>query len=430
MRILASRRPLHLLLVLSLLSFGARALLLGDPCRAPCRSASDHVLIFDEIYYVNAARRIAGVRVPPGQPYASAPRGTDPNAEHPQLAKLIIAASIEALGDGPWAWRLGSLVMGSLAILGMFALVRAAGGGAWPALGAAALMALDNLVLVHSRIATLDVYVLAAMVWALVAYLRGRPLLAGVLIGVGACMKLVAPYALLVIVALELLRLLSARSTAGGRPALLRLGKTTAAAGAALLALLSLLDALVTPYDQSTGRRITGGAFAHLHHMVSFAAGQVSSHGPKGIASYPWQWLWDAKAIVYLNIEPKHPSHAFAHVHPAAHFLGVINPPILLLAVPGLIVAALALRRVGAARDTDMLALAWCAGTFLPFVALSVFWQRTSYLYYMVIVMPGIYLAVTRLLESQWRRHRLLAAWAAAVVAGAVILYPLTPLPG
>jgi predicted membrane-bound dolichyl-phosphate-mannose-protein mannosyltransferase len=430
MRILTSRRPLHLLLALSLLSFGARALLLGDPCREPCRSASDHVLVFDEIYYVNAARRIAGVRVPAGEPYASAPSGTDPNAEHPQLAKLIMAASIEALGDGPWAWRLGSLVMGSLAILGMFALVRAAGGGAWPALGAATLMALDNLVLVHSRIATLDVYVLAAMVWALVAYLRGRPLLAGVLIGVGACMKLVAPYALLVIVALEALRLLNVRSAADGRRALARLGKCTVAAALALLALLSLLDALVVPYDQSAGKRITGGALAHLHHMVSFAAGQVSNHGPKGIASYPWQWLWDAKKIVYLNIEPRHPSPAFAHVHPAAHFLGVISPPILLLAVPGLIVAALALRRAGAARDTDLLTLAWSAGTFLPFVALSVFWQRTTYIYYMVIVMPGIYLAVTRLVESQWRHRRFFAVWAAAVVAGAVILYPLTPLPG
>lgn len=430
MRILTSRRPLHLLLALSILSFGARALLLGDPCRAPCRSASDHVLVFDEIYYVNAARRIAGVRVPTGAPYANAPQGTDPNAEHPQLAKLIVAASIEALGDSPWAWRLGSLVLGSLAILGMFALVRAAGGGPWAALGAATLMALDNLVLVHSRIATLDVYVLAAMIWALVAYLRGRPVLAGGLIGVGACMKLVAPYALLVIVVLEGLRLLSARSTAGSRRALVRLGKCTAAAAVALLALLSLLDALVPPYDQTAGKRITGGAFSHLHHMVSFAAGQVSHTGPKGIASYPWQWLWDAKTIVYLNIEPKHPSHAFAHVHPAAHFLGVISPPILLLAVPGLIVAALALRRAGSAQGTDLLALAWTAGTFLPFVALSVFWQRTSYIYYMVIVMPGVYVAVTRLIESQWRHRRLFALWAAAVLAAAVILYPLTPLPG
>ena len=64
------------------------------------------------------------------------------------------------------------------------------------AVGAAALMAADNLLLVHSRIATLDIYAVTAMIWAAVLYLRGRPLLAGVVIGVGACAKEVAPYVL------------------------------------------------------------------------------------------------------------------------------------------------------------------------------------------------------------------------------------------
>lgn len=127
-----------------MLSLAARAAWLGQPCRTPCHSAADHVLIFDETYYVNAARAIAGLPPPSGAQYAH-PAGEDPNAEHPQLAKLIIAASIQVLGDGPLAWRLGSLVLGSVAILGMFALVRAAGGGQWIALGAAALMACDNL---------------------------------------------------------------------------------------------------------------------------------------------------------------------------------------------------------------------------------------------------------------------------------------------
>lgn len=167
--------PLALLAVLAVLSLGARAAWLGEPCRVSCHSAADHVLIFDEAYYVNAARVIAGVRPAPGQPYAGAPAGVDPNAEHPQLAKLIIAGSIELLGDGPLAWRLGSLVMGSLAILGLFALVRGAGGGRWLALGACTLMATDNLMLVHGRIGTLDVYALAAMIWGVALYLRGQP---------------------------------------------------------------------------------------------------------------------------------------------------------------------------------------------------------------------------------------------------------------
>ena len=70
---------------------------------------------------------------------------------------------------------MGSIVFGTLAILGMFALVRWAGGGRWLALGAATLMAADNLMIVQGRIGTLEIYVVAAMVWSVALYLRGSP---------------------------------------------------------------------------------------------------------------------------------------------------------------------------------------------------------------------------------------------------------------
>ena len=196
---------------------------------------------------------------------AARPLGDDPNAEHPQLAKLVIAGAIELFGDGPLAWRLPSILLGSLAILGMFALVRAAGGGPWVAVGAAALMAADNLLLVHSRIATLDIYAVTAMIWAAVLYLRGRPLLAGVVIGVGACAKEVAPYVLLALVALELLRAHRDRSAVG--PALVRVAMCAAAAAAVFVGLLALLDVIAPPYDplarQASRRR---GVRAHPLH--------------------------------------------------------------------------------------------------------------------------------------------------------------------
>ena len=207
-----ARLPLVLLALVSLASLGARVGGLGDPCKSPCNSAGDHLLIFDEAYYVNAARNIAGIRPPAGATYDDDPLGDDPNAEHPQLAKLVMAGSIELFGDGPFAWRLGSLICGSLAILGLYALVRAAGGGPWVALGAATLAACDNLLLVHARIGTLDIYAVAAMIWAAVAYLRGRPLLAGALIGIGACAKEVAPYLLVALALLEALRWLADRT--------------------------------------------------------------------------------------------------------------------------------------------------------------------------------------------------------------------------
>jgi predicted membrane-bound dolichyl-phosphate-mannose-protein mannosyltransferase len=438
--------PLLLLAVLSVLSLGARALLLDEPCMSPCRHASDHTLVFDEAYYVNAARVIAGINPPAGSHYAGDPPGTDPNAEHPQGVKLIMAASIELFGDGPFAWRLGSLLFGSLAILGLFVLVRSAGGGRWPALGACALMACDNLLLVHSRIGTLDIYVAAAMIWGVAMYIRGRPLLAGLVLAVGACFKLVAPYAVAVLVLIELIRVLVARR-GGGREdwravlALRRLAVCVLPGIAVFFVLLWVMGVIATPYDDSTSTLITGGPFAHFSHMLSYAAHQTSPHGPKGIASYPWQWLFDYKPITYLRVNPSLPGDGLFAVHPPVHFLGFVSPPIMVLAVPSVIFGAVSLvlagrraraRAPSAPADSQLaiVGIAWFVGTFVPFEVLSLLDSRTSYLYYMVIVMPGFYVAIAHLL-TRARRHKvtivLAALWGLAVLVAAVIMYPFTP---
>jgi 4-amino-4-deoxy-L-arabinose transferase-like glycosyltransferase len=427
------KNPLVLLAAISALSFGLRIAWIGDPCKVPCTTATDHTPVFDEIYYVNAARLIAGLQPPAGAPYAGFPAGVDPNAEHPQLAKLVIAGAIELFGDGPFAWRIGSILLGSLAILGMFALVRAAGGNRGAALAAAGLMAADNLLLVHGRIGTLDIYALAAMVWGVALYLRGRPVWAGVVLGIGACMKLVAPYALLVLVLIEAYRALRSRTVR--KAAARRLGRCAAAGTAVFLALLEVMGWIAPPYDPNAGRRLSGGAFGHLGHMLSYAAKQTSPHGPRGIASYPWEWLGDFKPIVYLNIDPAHPSRGLKHIHPAVHFLGMISPPIMLAAVPGLGLAAWSLwrgregpRSSGSAVGLPLLGVAWFLGTWLPFELLSLLDQRTSYLYYMVIVMPGLYVAAVALF-ARWRPRRwIVAGWAVLVVLALIGMYPLTPI--
>jgi predicted membrane-bound dolichyl-phosphate-mannose-protein mannosyltransferase len=387
------------------------------------------VVIFDEDYYVNAARVIAGIRPPADAPYAHSPLGTDPNAEHPQLAKLIMAGSIELFGDGPLAWRLGSVVFGTVAILGMYAVVRAARGGPWLALGAAALMATDNLLIVHGRIGTLDIYAVAAMLWAAVLYLRGRPWLAGAVLGVGTCAKEVAPYLLLVLVLLEALLWLITRQDLKGR--LLRLGKCLLATGALLIAVLSVLDRVAPPYADAAGQRVTGGALGHIAHILDYASHQTSPKGPQGIASYPWWWLVDLKPITYLNINPARPVVGLLNVHPAVHFVGMISPPILLAGLLGVIFAvATAIvrprRPEGDGSGVAVLAVAWFLATYVPFVLTSLLLNRTSYLYYMVIVMPGLYLAAAYL-AARVRPRLITWVWMATVLAAAVVMYPLSP---
>src|SRR3984885_3757448 len=277
--------PLWLLGALVVVSLAARLAWIGEPCRSPCTTPNDHLLIFDEDYYVNAARVIVGIHPPHGDPYWNSPLGTDPNSEHPQLVKLLIAGGIELFGDGPLAWRLPSVLLGSGAVLGMFARAVAAGGGRWVGLGAAALMASDNLLLVHGRIGTLDVPAVAAMIWAAAFYLRGRPLWAGIVLGVGAAAKEVAPYLLFGLAVLELLRWLQTRTDV--RKRVVRLAVCTVATAAAFLAALQIMGWIAAPYSPQTGKLVPNGAIGHAEHILTYAANQTSPHGPQGMASYP-----------------------------------------------------------------------------------------------------------------------------------------------
>ncbi|MFL5862320.1 MAG: glycosyltransferase family 39 protein [Solirubrobacteraceae bacterium] len=441
-RLLASTRaPIIGLVLVAVLSLGARSLLLDEPCQSPCATASAHTMVFDEAYYVNAARVIAGIHPPQGQHYDNSPLGTDPNAEHPQGAKLIVAASIELFGDGPFAWRLGSLIFGTIAILGMFALVRSAGGGRWSALGAATLMATDNLLLVHSRIFTLDIYVLAMMIWGVAFYLQDRPMLAGVALAVADAFKLVAPYAILILALVEVARLYVRRRNPGSpaewrlRAVISRFATAVFTSVGVFVGLLAIMGLIATPYADAEARLITGGPFAHVSHMISYAAQQVSPNGPQGIASYPWQWLLDLKPILYLRINPSLPGQGLNAIHPVAAFWGMPSPPIMTLGIPALVFCLyrfLRRRTRGQAAEDQqvaILAVAWFLGAWLPFALQSLIDQRTSYIYYMVIVMPGIYVAATYAAALGWRRRRtwlraVIGVWAVGVLVAAVLMYP------
>jgi hypothetical protein len=441
-RLRSPAAPLIVLVLVSLLSLGARTYDLGQPCTLPCRTANDHTLIFDEAYYVNAARVIAHIRPPSGSHYDQSPLGTDPNAEHPQGAKLLMAGAIELFGDGPFAWRIGSVIFGSLAILGMYALVRAAGGGRWPAVGAASLMAADNLMIVSGRIGTLDVYALAPMLFGTAFYLRGRLAPAILMLALADCMKEVAPYALIVLALVEIGRVLLARRDRSlpaqwaPRRALVRFATLAVGSFAGFVLGLWVMGLIATPYADSAHQLITGGPFAHLWHIITYAEALTDPHGASGIASYPWQWLFDKGAITYLGVSAPLPGHA-AGILPVCQFLGEISPPILALAIPGLLLCLARLAGVPrrlAARSADeiqlsLLAFAWFLGTWGPYQLQSAFEHRISYLYYMLSVMPGIYLAVTLLASQLWRTGRtwalgLTSAWAVSVIAFAVIMYP------
>ncbi len=440
---LAPTVVLSLILVLSLY---ARVLHLGQPCTNPCKAKDVHTLIFDENYYVNAARVIDHIEPPAGAPYHGAPLGDDPNAEHPQLAKLAIAAGIEIFGDNARGWRIGSVLFGLIAMVALYAMVRAAGGGAWLAVGAAGVMALDNLLLVHGRIATLDIYAVSMMLVAMALYLRGWWLPAGIALGIAGCMKEVALLLVVVVVLLEALgwaqrwwsRRRAARAPTAEAPGEAlserpigrgwrKLALFLLTGALSLLGLLWLLDVLVPGYDPVNHVTYAGSPFTHLFHMYHYAQLLKAKPNETGIASSPWQWLLNERAIDYAKVAVN--SLANGHIvasHATVYFRGVINPFIIFLAIPALFAAVAA-----AWRQADAIAAlgaCWCLGTFLPMALESLLSGRISYLYYMVIVLPGVYLVTARLFRPSSIGWAATLGWVTALLYGFLHLYPLRTL--
>jgi predicted membrane-bound dolichyl-phosphate-mannose-protein mannosyltransferase len=418
--------PYVLLAIVVALSVGVRSFRLEEPCGDPCRAGAAS-LIFDEAYYVSAARRIAGVPAPSRRAsYADAPSGVDPNAEHPQLAKLVMAAGIEVFGDRPLGYRLGSLLAGTAVLLLMFAVVRAAGGSPWLALGTTAVLAADNLFAVHGRIAMLDIYALALMLGGVALYLRQRPVLAGIVLGVGATTKVVGIYALFILGLLELGRWAARRRREHlpppRRPPIEALALCILATGLAYGVVLQVLDMSVAAFDPRDGERLTN-AFEHTRHMLDYAVQMVSPDGPEGIASYPWVWLAGSGTIPYLTINSTVAAGGeVVSTSTVIAFRGAVNPFLLYLTIPALFAVAANAWRKG--DDLDLLALAWFAGTMVPFCLQAIFQDRTTYLYYVLATLPAFCLACTRLMSTRGVPRAAAVGWAIALLIGFVDLYP------
>ena len=434
-RLLAHRRaPAIALVLIVLYSLGARIFYLGEPCSSPCTSDSDHALIFDEQYYVDAARVIDGIRPPAGLPYHNGVLGEDPNAEHPQLAKLVIAGTIKLFGNNPWGWRTGSVIFGLIAILALYALVRGARGSPWLAVGASGVLALDNLMLIHGRIGTLDVYYVAMALVAAAFYVRGRPWLAGLSLGVASLMKLVAIFAIPAFVLLELFVVLWARGGSPGvwataRQRVLPLIKLVVVGGVTLLLGVWLMDVLVPAYDTGTHITYAGSPFTHIGHMLSYAAQLKAVPNATGISSTPWQWLLDQKPIDYYRVAVNSVAGGKIVASRAVFDAqGVINPFIIFLALPAL---GAALAAAWHERDrVAALGVAWCVGTFVPFVIEADGFDRISYLYYMLLVMPGVYIVTARLMSPSRIPRLATLGWVVALIYSFINLYPVKSLSG
>ena len=252
--------------------------------------------VFDEVYYVDGARDFLkyGVEVSGNKPEFIV---------HPPMGKWLIASGIKIFGDNEFGWRIACAVFGTLLILLFARLVHVLFFSPLLTAIAAALMAMDGLVLVHSRTALLDLFLTFFVLLAVYFWHRQRHWYAAVAIGLAMATKWSALYFMILIAVVSLYRIFFSFS---GRAIL----KPT---------LIKLLQYGVVPivvytstwtgwflsprgWDRQWSHNIFSSWWHYHAEMLSFHTALTQKHSYQ---ANPWSWLVMGRPTSFFYESPQ-----------------------------------------------------------------------------------------------------------------------------
>jgi len=380
------------------------------------------LLIFDETYYVNVARIILKL---PQQPnvFPNAVPGIDSvNQEHPLLAKLMIALSMSIIGDNGWGWRIPSVIFGLLSIFVLYLLLKKTAKNPLIALMGTLLFSFDTLVFVHSRIATLDIFVLGFMLLGFYWYFSDRMILSALGMSLATLCKISGVYGVLTLGAFHLGRELFSRNRKIDWQGLLAVFEKYAVVylGSFIL-LMTLLDHFWGGYKNP---------FDHLSHIYTYtlALRAPDVRKPNDIWSYPWEWLIDQVKIHYATVNVSvYTDHNIARTYPSVDFIGAMNPTIVFLTIPAMLYNVY--RYYETRSEFALFMLAWFSMTYLPFIPAAVLGHRIMYIFYFLNTVPAVAASVAGMIVDQAPPRVIVVVYIAAVIAAFYMMFPFKVLP-
>ena len=378
-------------------------------------------LIFDEWYYVNVARVI--LRIPQsvganGQPpYVNVPQGLDPNHEHPPLAKLLIALSMYVLGNNGYGWRIPSIIFGSISILAFYLLMKKISKQEAIPIISVFLFSFDNLVFVHSRIATLDIFSLGFMLLGIYWYFSGHSILSAIGMALSALTKITGIAGFALIVGVHLVKFINDPTKRRKWDNFFSwFEKYTATYVIVFFLLLTIMDRYFVGFSYP---------WDHIKYILNYSAA-LTSTCPSGIISCPWQWLLNQITIPYLRVSVQ-TSGATAGNYVSVSFLGAMNPAISFLTIPALLYCSY--NYYQRRDDLSLVALALFSVTYLPFYPAVIFGERVTYLFYFLEAVPAVCAAIAYMIADTKLPKWVVIFYLAVVVYIFIFMFPFQRIP-
>ena len=380
------------------------------------------LLIFDETYYVNVARILLRLPQEPNVWPAAVPGIDSVNQEHPPLAKLLIALSMSILGDNGWGWRIPSVIFGLLSIFVLYLLLKKASRNSLIALMGSFLFSFDTLVFVHSRIATLDIFVLGFMLLGFYWYFSDRLKLSAFAMALATLCKLGGFYGALTLGAFHLARELFSRNKKVGWEGLLTVFEKYAIVYlGSFIVILGVLDFFWAGYKNP---------FEHISHMYTytFALRAPDTRGPNDIWSYPWEWLLNQVKIHYavVNIS-EYANNTVVRTYPSVDFIGAMNPTVIFLTIPAMLYNAYSYYKTRS--EFTLFILAWFSMTYLPLVPLALIGHRIMYIFYFLNTIPAVAASIANMIVEQSPPRIIVLIYLGAVIGGFYTMFPFKIIP-